>query len=227
MGRTQVYTLDEEVGRGGFSIVYRCTHRETAQDYACKVIDKAHPDYDVEEMSSEIRIAKLVSGHPNIASLVDVFTDDARWYLVQELVVGGELFDIVIKRCEAREEATGGADARPYTEREASAVVRQLVDAVGYCHSKVRGPGTSSGSPRPVVCTAVLTRARLLGRTGLAQILPPAGLVFASSGTPEYVAPEVVARPATGYGTSCDMWCAPRGVLPAAGRHLCCRAPPA
>lgn len=50
--------------------------------------------------------------------------------------MGGELFDIVIKRCEQKEEETNGEDRRPYTEQEVSLIIRQLVDAVGYCHSK-------------------------------------------------------------------------------------------
>lgn len=47
------------------------------------MVNKSHPDYSEKEMGSEIQIAKLVSGHPNIANLVDVFVDQANWYLVQ------------------------------------------------------------------------------------------------------------------------------------------------
>ena len=106
----EVYEQKEEVGAGAFSRVYRATQRATGKDFACKVVKKDHPDYDDAEMESEIRIARMVAGHPNVANIVDVFVDETRWYLVQELVMGGELFDIVLgqigrqqlpKRCEA------------------------------------------------------------------------------------------------------------------------------
>eukprot|EP00952_Eustigmatos_sp_NYUAD-ZCMA_P004315 19012-Eustigmatos_ZCMA.PRE.1 len=34
-----LYVLGEEIGRGAFSVVHRCTNRVTGVDYAVKVID--------------------------------------------------------------------------------------------------------------------------------------------------------------------------------------------
>jgi serine/threonine protein kinase len=201
----EVYEQKEEVGAGAFSRVYRATQRATGKDFACKVVKKDHPDYDDAEMESEIRIARMVAGHPNVANIVDVFVDETRWYLVQELVMGGELFDIVIRRSEAREEATAGADARPYTEQEASLVVRQVLQALTHCHAK--GVAHRDIKPENVLCDSTAVDSLLkLGDFGLAKIIPPDGIMTASSGTPEYVAPEVIARPPVGYGPGCDIW---------------------
>ena len=35
--------------------------------------------------------------HPNIIKLYEVFEDDRKYYLVQELCKGGELFDEIVK----------------------------------------------------------------------------------------------------------------------------------
>lgn len=34
-----MYVLQEEIGRGAFSVVHRCTNRVTGEDFAVKIID--------------------------------------------------------------------------------------------------------------------------------------------------------------------------------------------
>lgn len=35
----RMYVLQEEIGRGAFSVVHRCTNRVTGEDFAVKIID--------------------------------------------------------------------------------------------------------------------------------------------------------------------------------------------
>ena len=222
----EVYQQGPELGRGAFSIVYLATHKETGEKFACKVVDMTSAQYVPDEIEEEIRIAKLVSGHPNTVNVVDVFRDDRYWRVVQELVMGGELFELVLRRADAKEEA-GETDLRPYSEQEASQVVCQAVAAVAHCHEK--GVVHCDLKPENLLCASDAPDSNLkLGDFGLSQILPPdGGKLTASSGTPEYVAPEVVTRPpvgtrtpisapsahaswltgaAAGYDQSCDVW---------------------
>ena len=71
-------------------------------------------------------------------------------YIVQELAGGGELFDIVIQRVTKAEQqqqqqqqaiAAGSTAAAvpppaPFTEREASKLVSQIVGAIQHCHDR-------------------------------------------------------------------------------------------
>lgn len=84
--------------------------------------------------------------HPHIIRLYDVFQDSDSIYVVMQLMEGGELFDYVIQR---------GA----LTERDASGILRQLLEAIVYLHQ--RGiihrdlkPGTpAGGSPTCSACS--------------------------------------------------------------------------
>jgi serine/threonine protein kinase len=201
----EVYQQGDELGRGAFSTVYLTTRRDTGQKFACKVVDIDSPQYNAEEIETEIRIAKLVSGHPNTVNVVDVFRDDSRWRIVQELVMGGELFELVLRRADAKEDA-GESDLRPYSEREASLIIRQAVAGVAHCHSK--GVVHCDLKPENLLCESDDPYSVIkLGDFGLSQILPAdGGMLTQSSGTPEYVAPEVISRPPQGYDQSCDIW---------------------
>ena len=63
--------------------------------------------------------------HPNIVRLEEVYESQSEIYLVQELCLGGELFDRL--------------DEQPdyhYTEAECARLVKQMLCAVRYLHSK-------------------------------------------------------------------------------------------
>ena len=60
--------------------------------------------------------------HPNIVGIKAVFNGDPNYfYLVQELMTGGELFENIVKQ-------------ECYTEQRARNTARQLVDAIAYMH---------------------------------------------------------------------------------------------
>ncbi|KAG7279599.1 hypothetical protein CRUP_011692 [Coryphaenoides rupestris] len=59
--------------------------------------------------------------HDNVVGLEDFYESRTHYYLVMELVSGGELFDRIMER-------------GMYTEKDASGVVRQVLGAVSYLH---------------------------------------------------------------------------------------------
>jgi serine/threonine protein kinase len=77
---------------------------------------------------------------------------------------------------------------------------------VAHCHAK--GVVHCDLKPENLLCESSDPDSVIkLGDFGLSQIYPPdGGKLTASSGTPEYVAPEVVTRPPVGYDQSCDIW---------------------
>ena len=74
-----------------------CIHRDTGAQRAVKVLRKSNMDEDEKKMLfNEINILKELD-HPNIVKMFEFFEDDKRYYLVQEICKGGELFDEIIK----------------------------------------------------------------------------------------------------------------------------------
>ena len=55
---------------------------------AIKAIEKTRSDSDA--IRREIEILRRVGSHRNIVELKDVFETDTNWYLVMELVTGGD-----------------------------------------------------------------------------------------------------------------------------------------
>ncbi len=81
------YTMGKEIGRGGFSIVYEATSKETGEQVAVKVIDKnKQDDEQIVLLQREISIMRKLD-HPNIVKLYDVFDEEKTISLVLELFV--------------------------------------------------------------------------------------------------------------------------------------------
>ena len=50
-----------------------------------------------ENSKNEIEILKLIS-HPNILKIYEIFEDTNNYYIITEIVEGGELFEEIIKK---------------------------------------------------------------------------------------------------------------------------------
>lgn len=87
--------------------------------------------------------------HPNIVRLEEVYESHAEIYLVQELCTGGELFDRLDEQPEYH-----------YTEGECAKLVKQMLCAVRYLHSK--GKYRTRICETSYMCCVVLTTFSLL-----------------------------------------------------------------
>jgi calcium-dependent protein kinase len=75
-----------------------CVSRDSAAQRAVKVLRKSHMDEDEQKMLfNEINILKELD-HPNIVKMYEFFEDEKRFYIVQEVCKGGELFDEILHR---------------------------------------------------------------------------------------------------------------------------------
>jgi len=186
------YNLGEEIGKGGFSVVYRAERKKGGEEFAVKKIDKKKVEGDdIKLLRREIQIMKKLN-HANILKLFEVYEDDESFYLVMELVRGKELFDKIVER-------------GMYSERDAANIIAQVVSAVDYLHEN----GIAHRDLKPenllvegeeedsIVKIADFGFAKSFGgETG--------EKLMTSCGSPGYVAPEILT--AESYDKSVDMW---------------------
>ncbi len=174
-----LYDTLELLGQGTFAKVKRGREKSTGDEYAIKIIDKADLAENRESILTEISILKNVS-HPNVIRLHQIFESKKKIYLVTELLEGGELFDRIVERGH-------------YSEADASRLIRNVVDAIAYLHSK------------NIVHRDLKPENLLFGADDETIKVTDFGLSKIASkklktacGTPGYVAPEILEQ--EGYG---------------------------
>jgi len=202
------YSLGHTLGEGRFSQVVLGTHDATGELYAVKVVDQAALEEDEEASEAlriEVEVLKRAASHPNIISLHAVVRTPPATYLVMEVMNGGELFDAIIAR-------------GSFPETEARELLRQLLSALAYCHSL--GVVHRDLKPENVLFVDEgQTTLKLIDFGYAAMHRPGVDKLRGLSGTPDYVAPEVLSwyegdpegEPDPNelrleYDASCDMW---------------------
>ncbi|RCN31018.1 kinase domain protein [Ancylostoma caninum] len=180
------------LGRGSFSVVRRCERIEDGAMFAVKIVSQRFAT----QAQREARILEMVKGHVNIVRLVDVHSDPLHFYLVMELLMGQELLARLRK-------------LEKFTEAEAADIMRQLVSAVGFLHSK--RIVHRDLKPENILFESEDCNARLrLVDFGFARLLP--ACVEQQLKTPcftlQYAAPEVLDLGDTlpEYNEQCDLW---------------------
>jgi hypothetical protein len=122
------YAVDwsNPVGEGSFGSVYAAEDRKTSERVAIKKISKRATD-DVSfqrEMDALMHIREH-GGHPHICGLRANYDQGDYYYLVLDLVSGGEMFDHL---------CTHGA----YSEADAARLIREVASALAFLHGLVR-----------------------------------------------------------------------------------------
>jgi len=187
------YELGEEIGKGGFSVVYRAEKKGSnpPEEYAVKCIKKKMVEGDdIKLLRREIQIMKKLN-HLNILKLYEVYEDEEQFYLVMELVKGKELFDKIVER-------------GMYSERDASNIIFQVVSAVDYLHEnniahrdlKPENLLSAGEGDKEIVKIADFGFSKSFAEEG--------EKLMTSCGSPGYVAPEILT--AESYDKSVDMW---------------------
>ncbi|MFF2553285.1 protein kinase [Nocardia sp. NPDC058058] len=86
----------EEVGRGGFGVVFRCTQRVLDRVVAVKVLSTEIDDESRERFLREEHAMGRLSGHPNIVDILQVdVTASGRPYIVMPYATHGSLEQLV------------------------------------------------------------------------------------------------------------------------------------
>uniref|UniRef100_A0A164ZLF2 non-specific serine/threonine protein kinase n=1 Tax=Daucus carota subsp. sativus TaxID=79200 RepID=A0A164ZLF2_DAUCS len=128
----------------------------------------------VDQIKREISIMKRVR-HLHVVRLHEVLASRTKIYIILEFITGGELFDKIVHHGRLSE-----AESRRYFQ--------QLIDGVGYCHSK----GVYHRDLKPENLLLDSQGNLKISDFGLSA-LPEEGvsLLRTTCGTPNYVAPEI------------------------------------
>ncbi|CAH1981370.1 unnamed protein product [Acanthoscelides obtectus] len=185
----QSYDVDfteDIVGDGTFSICRRCVHKSTGKEYAVKIVSRAR------DCTQEINLLRACQGHPNIVTLHEFIQDESHSYLVLEYLRGGELFDRIRKKSK-------------FTESEASCILRKLISAVSFMHS--RGVVHRDLKPENLVFTSTDDDAEIkIIDFGFARLKQEKEPLHTPCFTLHYAAPEVLKGDPEGYDENCDLW---------------------
>ncbi|XP_017155660.1 calcium/calmodulin-dependent protein kinase type 1 isoform X2 [Drosophila miranda] len=183
------YNLHGLLGTGAFSEVRLAESKDTPGDhFAVKIIDKKALKGKEESLENEIRVLRRLT-HPNIVQLLETYEDKSKVYLVMELVTGGELFDRIVEK-------------GSYTERDASHLIRQILEAVDYMHEQ--GVVHRDLKPENLLYYSPEDDSKIMiSDFGLSK-MEDSGIMATACGTPGYVAPEVLAQKP--YGKAVDVW---------------------
>lgn len=194
------FELDELLGEGSFGAVYRC-HRvvlgeegappDSSQEFAVKVMDAqrlsiltGHPvGLICPRLRREVDILfPLGEEHAGVLRLHHAFFSPAtsKFYLVTELLRGGDLFHAIVNR------------GQPFSEQEARHIFAQIIDTTTFCHNM----GVAHRDLKLENCLLVDKESFQVKVCdfGQAKILRGEGIADTAqtlTTTPQYTAPEV------------------------------------
>jgi len=193
--------LDRKLGEGMAGVVHVGRQRSTNKLVAVKTVHRTH-NTDECGARAEAFLLDKARGHANVIELHGMYTDAFDIHLVQDLCLGGELFDHIIE-----------FHSKGFTEKSCSIIFRQIIAAVQHCH----GCGICHRDLKPEnllllrhthACTKTSIK---LVDFGLAHDMSALGSAMNESvGSPAYIAPEVYATmdefSNKSYGKECDLW---------------------
>ncbi|KAL5264196.1 hypothetical protein ACHWQZ_G005323 [Mnemiopsis leidyi] len=186
-----LYELREEIGKGAFSVVRRCTQKQTQKDYAAKIINTRRLSVrELQKLEREARICRKLN-HSNIVRLHCSIPEEGFHYLIFDLVTGGELFDDIVAR-------------EYYSEHDASVCIQQILDSVNHCH--INNIVHRDLKPENLLLENKSKGAAVkLADFGLAiEVDGDKQGKFGFAGTPGYLSPEVIKQDV--YGKPADVW---------------------
>ncbi|KAF7795881.1 hypothetical protein EIP86_007048 [Pleurotus ostreatoroseus] len=117
------YRLQEKMGDGAFSNVYKAVDVRTGQKVAVKVVRKY--ELSASQRANILKEVQIMRGinHPSIVKLHSFFESTEHYFLVLELMEGGELFHQIVK-------------LTYFSENLARHVILQVAEGIRYLHEE-------------------------------------------------------------------------------------------
>ncbi|XP_053181294.1 serine/threonine-protein kinase Chk2 [Scomber japonicus] len=189
------YFVTQRIGTGVCGEVRMAFSRSTCQEFAVKIINKKNFRSEgtaVKNAQTEIEILKRIN-HPCLIKTEDFYQTDDSFYIVLELMKGGELFQRIKSQQQLQESVT-----KLYFYQMLRAV--QYLHSNGIIHRDLK-PENVLLSSQDDICLIKLTD------FNQSRILEEAALMRTLCGTPLYLAPEVFTHATTtGYSLAVDAW---------------------
>ena len=121
MDFSEVFEIQDAINQGAFGDSFRCSRKDTNQEFAVKVVTFTNEEERL-CVNMEAAIWRRLK-HKNVVNFHRVFKSLNKYYLIMELVDGENLFDRIISMS-------------TYTEHDACHYMKQIFEALDYCHSK-------------------------------------------------------------------------------------------
>ncbi len=170
------YVLEQELGRGGMGVVYRARDNRLGRVVAIKILNpRQHTPEAIRRFEREARAAAVLS-HPGIVHIYDFDRGFSSFFISMEFVSGPTLNHLI------REEPA-------YVRRNLGALMRQIVEAVGYAHAH----HVVHRDLKPANMIVADRRQVKILDFGIARRLDELDLsASGATGTPYYMAPEQI-----------------------------------
>lgn len=161
----------------------------TGEKVAVKILekDKIKDSADVERVSREIKILKLVN-HPNVISLYEIIETQKQLYLIMEYACGGELFDYIVARSRLK-------------EQQACIFFQQLLSGIEY----LQRVGVVHRDLKPENLLLDENKNLKIVDFGLSNLYRSEETLKTACGSPCYAAPEMIAGKRY-HGSRVDVW---------------------
>ncbi|XP_070690126.1 serine/threonine-protein kinase Chk2 isoform X2 [Pempheris klunzingeri] len=189
------YLLTRRIGTGVCGEVKLAFERSNCKKFAVKIINKKNFQSEgtaTRNAKTEIEILQRVD-HPCLIKTEDFYQTEDSYYIVLELMEGGELFQRVKSQLQLKESV-----AKLYFYQMLRAV--QYLHSNGIIHRDLK-PENVLLSSQDDICLIKVTD------FNQSRILEEAMLMRTLCGTPSYLAPEVFTHASTtGYGLAVDAW---------------------
>ena len=182
---------NKEIGRGGYSVVWKVSHKNTGKIYVIKLMSKHKiiKEKISEQINREVEIMYKLN-HPHIIKLINHFEDDENVYLIMELGAKGHLFSYLQK-------FSHGLD-----QMRAAQYMREVISAVKYLHSL--NPPIIHRDIKPENILLDSNGRCKLADFGWSNYVIPNQLRTTFCGTPQYLSPEMIEE--KGHGPEVDIW---------------------
>ncbi|KAG7454593.1 hypothetical protein MATL_G00261450 [Megalops atlanticus] len=185
----KIFEFKEILGTGAFSEVVLAQEKASGKMFAVKCIPKKALKGKESSIENEIAVLRRIK-HENIVALEDIYESSNHLYLIMQLVSGGELFDRIVEK-------------GFYTEKDASTLIRQVLDAVNYLHKM--GIVHRDLKPENLLYFNPQDESKIMiSDFGLSKMEGTGDVMSTACGTPGYVAPEVLAQKP--YSKAVDCW---------------------
>jgi calcium/calmodulin-dependent protein kinase I len=189
------YKILKQLGEGGYAVVYSCRCKEDQSMWAVKVFEKKKFGVSgMKDVYNETVLLRKVA-HDHVTGVKETIEEVNFFYIIMELIQGGEMFDRIIEH-------------GIYTEEDARQQIRTVCETLHYCHevgvvhldikpeNLLYKSRRNDGTDKLKICDFGIAR-----EVGINDTIESDGLFH---GTMGYCAPEILRL--SPYGSKTDVW---------------------